>query len=160
MPDISRVWLWVTYTLYTVNTRLENLAPKVVTRPTKITTRPLHGWKFLCQIYAAGNFWLHRVTEGGSVPICSSCETKYSFSLSFKAHLPPIPSLVLCFTYTPLPHSPKQIHPKQDPKQKSCQNRPPQANVVLKITTPSKMPTLKQNLTQTPSKNRKLYVPK
>ena len=27
--------------------------------------------------------------------------------------------------------------PKQDPKQKSCQNRPPQANVVLKITTPS-----------------------
>ena len=31
------------YTLHTVNTRLENFALKVVTRPTKITTRPLHG---------------------------------------------------------------------------------------------------------------------
>ena len=64
---------------------------------------------------------------------------------------------------TPLPHSPKQIHPKQDPKPKSCQNRPPQANVVRKITTPSntlKHPIPKQNLTQTPSKNQKLYDPK
>lgn len=38
---------------------------------------------------------------------------------------------------TPLPHNPKQLHPKQDPKPKSDQNRPPQANVVMKITTPS-----------------------
>ena len=31
---------------------------------------------------------------------------------------------------TPLPHSPKQIHPKQDPKQQSSQNWPPQADIV------------------------------
>ena len=38
---------------------------------------------------------------------------------------------------TPLPHSPKQIHPKQIPKQKRCRNRRPQANETLKITSPS-----------------------
>ena len=45
---------------------LENFAPKVGTRPSKITTRPLHPRKFLSRIYTAGNRRLHHVTEGGS----------------------------------------------------------------------------------------------
>ena len=53
--------------------------------------------------------------------------------------------------YTPLLHSPKQIHPKQIPKQKRSRNRRPQANETLKITFP-KQPSRKSPF---PSKNDK-----
>ena len=65
--------------------------------------------------------------------------------------------------YTPLSHRPKQIHPKQIPKQKRCRNRRPQANKTLKTTSPSTplekfIP--KQKSIKSPSKHRKSYVPK
>ena len=64
---------------------------------------------------------------------------------------------------TPLSHRPKQIHPKQIPKQKWCRNRRPQANKTLKTTSPSTplekfIP--KQKSVKSPSKHRKSYVPK
>ena len=42
-----------------------------------------------------------------------------------------------CFSWTPLSHRTKQIHPKQIPKQKRYRNRRPQANKTLKTTSPS-----------------------
>ena len=46
---------------------LGNSKPKIITRPSKITTRPLHARKFLSRIYTAGIFRLHRVTEGAVI---------------------------------------------------------------------------------------------
>ena len=60
--------------------------------------------------------------------------------------------------------SPKQIHPKQNPKQKCRQNWPPLANMVVKITTPSNI--LKKTYPQekldpkSQAKTIQLYVPK
>ena len=64
---------------------------------------------------------------------------------------------------TPLSYRPKQIHPKQIPKQKRCRNRRPQANKTLKTISPSTplekfIP--KQKSIKSPSKHRKSYVPK
>ena len=64
---------------------------------------------------------------------------------------------------TPLSHRPKQIHPKQIPKQKRCRNRRPQANKTLKTSSPSTplekfIP--KQKGIKSPNKHRKSYVHK